>query len=571
MYVIALAGSHLIDRRDIRRPVDNLHEMATLVSNKYQALKLVRFLYLIWYLVLAVSLVRIVSRALISAIAILAERNSRETGLGLTIDNGRYFPPALYPQVVNTRNFSHSATWYAVSAYMDMRPQAYADSAALTIVTGGPVAEVQAGATWFARLFILKSGAVITELSCDRTKYVPVDQHTSIHAAAAVICKTSSKWHAIQSISEDLGVCIIRSPRAFCDVSSIVPVGKPPRYPKYPMAWADSYFDVTVSRRIDEDVRAETEYLAGKGRIAVCVPGVRGDQYTSTLPFFLEYYRELGVDAVHLYMHSPGHEFARIAETIVAKQAEGSLGHLARLILLPWCMQLGASYRCNPDHPTIPLSGYDEFVGSNHGQILAHQDCLFRTMGAFRWALFVDLDEYIFPRRPDLLDLHHLTRASADHGVAPVELSMHMAKYESCLPSPIDSNVSIALSTAIDPSKLRQLPRPAWSAARVTHIWDRNWFPKFLCDPMRCDRMAIHRADTNFCDRYPGQTAKWATDCTKRQYVSSELALVHHTRAFDRMRKMSSPHCDQVSGVHEVDWSFTNFVMSRLETFKTSP
>lgn len=304
-------------------------------------------------------------------------------------DDGRYFSPALYPQVVDVRNFSHNAAWYAVSAYIDMRPQAYGDTPAVTIVTGGPVAEVRAGANWFARLFILRSGAFVTSLECDRTKYAPPDQHTSIHAAAAVVCKTSGYWQRLQSISDDLGVCIVRSPKKFCDIASIVPVGKPPLYPKYPLPWAQSYLD-SDGRRTNQQDEAEKDYHVGKGRIAACVPGVITDQYAPTLRFWLKYYREMGVDTAHIYMHSPGYEFERIAEAIVAEQAAGRSRHLARLVLLPWCMQLGASYRCRKGQPTIPLSGYDEFVASNHGQILAHQDCLFRSLGTFRWAVFVD-------------------------------------------------------------------------------------------------------------------------------------------------------------------------------------
>ena len=212
---------------------------------------------------------------------------------------------------------------------MDMRPLAYDDSPAVTIVAGGPLEEVVAGTKWYARLFILQTGAVVTVIACKRTKYAPVDQHSSIHAAATVICATAIKWQAIQSIPDELGVCLIRNRDAFCDAASIVPIGVPPRYPKYPIAWADAYFDTDASNHTRADALAQKEYHAGNGRIAVCVPGVRGDIYAPTLRFWLEYYREIGVDTAYVYMHSPGREFERIAESIIEEQAAGESRHLA--------------------------------------------------------------------------------------------------------------------------------------------------------------------------------------------------------------------------------------------------
>jgi len=483
----------------------------------------------------------------------------------------RLYPPALYPQVTDIRNFTHDSTWYAVSAYVDIRPLAYGDSPAITIIAGGPIKDVTSGTTWHARLFILHTGAFITLLQCEPTRYAPLNQRASIHASADVICKMASKWNSLQSLTDELGVCIVRSPQAFCDVASIVPVGVPPRYPNYPYSWADSYLCANATSGCKHgEVDAEKQYFAGNGRISLCVPGVRGDRYARTLRFFLEFYMQLGVDTAHIYMHSPGHEFARIAETIVAEQASGTSTHLARLILLPWCMQLGASYRCGQG-PTIPLPEADGFVGQYFGQLLAHQDCLYRSMGTFRWAVFVDLDEYIFPRRPNLRNLRALVRddALSHDGVAAAELSIHMALYESCMPSPTDHNVIIPPSPAIEIHTLKHLPRPAWSAARVSNARSREWFPKFICDPMRCDRMAIHRAHSYFCERYPGRKPEWDIECNKRHYVPEELAIIHHTRAFARNRQALFPSCAEVDGVHEVDWSFTNFVVTSLASIKS--
>lgn len=146
-------------------------------------------------------------------------------------------------------------------------------------------------------------------------------------------------------------------------------------------------------------------------------------------------------------------------------------------------------------------------------------------------------------------------------GIAPAEIFFRMAHYESCLPSQNDNNVTVDL--AVEPQRLSQIPRPVWSAARVSKIWEDGWYAKFLCDPMACDRMAIHYADTKFCDRYSSKAAAWEYNCTKI-YVPEDRAIVHHARVFDKNHQIASPRCNQVEGVHELDWSFTNFVAKRF-------
>jgi len=96
-----------------------------------------------------------------------------------------------------------------------------------------------------------------------------------------------------------------------------------------------------------------------------------------------------------------------------------------------------------------------------------------------------------------------------------------MAWYEKCIPSPNDMNVSVSLSTAINTRDLEQLPRPVWSAARLSI----QGIPQFLCDPMECDRMAIRYDESRLCDRFPGKSLREE---------------------------------------HLLDWSFTNFVIDRL-------
>jgi hypothetical protein len=475
---------------------------------------------------------------------------------------GQYYAPSLYPQVPNVFNFAHNTTWYATSAYMDMRPQGYGDLPTVIIVTAGPVKEVQAGTKWHARLFVLHTGSVVMDLNCGTSKYTQFDQHSSKHASAYVNCKPArNQWEALRAVRNELGICLYRA--TFCDHKSIVPVGLPPRYPSFPLSWADTYVSkgyVPISRH---DVQAQKEYLAGKGRIAMCVPGVRGDDYAETIHFFLRYYQKLGVDTVNLYMHSPGIEFARIVETIAAKQETGSPTDFPRLVLLPWCVQLGASYGCRQGQPVSPFPGYLDFVGTNHGQVLAHQDCLHRSIGTFRWVLFVDLDEYVLPKRQELLSLHDIVKDSAfrNEGVAPAELLMRTAFFENCLPS--GANASVPLSPSIDPSRLPTLPRPAWSAARVSQLYPGRIRTKYMCNPHECDRVGVHFDTLKFGSRndFVAKAHRWPAS-GKTYVVPEHDAIIHHARVRDRSGRESSPECHLVKRMIEQDWGMTNFAVN---------
>lgn len=463
-----------------------------------------------------------------------------------------------------------------------MRPQVYGEPPAVSIVAAGPIEEVRLGSTWYARLFVLRTGAVITGLNCGITKNNPMDQHSSQHGDATVICKLAiQQWRDLRSMADELGVCMIRNrDDAFCDISSIIPVGVPPRYPKFPLPWADRYVSNDASRT-KSVIHKELDYLAGKGRIAMCVPGVRGDAYATSLEFFLKYYRKMGVDTVNMYMHSPGNTFARIAESIAAQQATASKTDMPQLVLLPWCVQLGATYACKKGRHVSPLSGYSDFVGTNHGQLLAHQDCLYRSIGAFRWVLFVDLDEYIVPRRADLFSLQDLVRESAkqNKGIAAAELLIRTAFFEKCLPSS-SGNVTVPLSPLIDHNKLSSLPRPALAGARVSHVYPERIRTKYVCSPYECDRAGVHfdASKLNHRKEFAGKVPHWPIS-GKTQVLSTRDAIIHHIRADGRAaseRETIStrtkyqndygldaiPLCGSVKGLQEQDWCMTNFAVS---------
>lgn len=495
--------------------------------------------------------------------------NMRQRVLPSSSESGRTYRPGLYPQVSNVFNFAHNATWYAVSAYMDLRAQVYGQLPAIAIVAAGPVKEVAAGRKWRARLYIMSTGAVVTDLDCGLTKYEPANQHSSKHAAATVFCRTSAlEWQTIKSTSEELGVCMLRDHRAFCDVASIVPVGIPPRYPKFPLSWADHYIEDADHAPSTAEIQRRSDHLAGKGRIAMCVPGVRGDHNVHSLRFYLEYYRKLGVHTANMYMHSPGSKFARSVEAIVsAQKTKIAATDVPRLVLWPWCVQLGASYGCRPGQPVAPLPGYFDFVGTNHGQLLASQDCLFRSIGVSRWVLFVDLDEYVVPNIAAPFALHDLARESAlrNKGVAAAQLIIRSAFYENCLPSLSSDNASVPLLPSVDTSTLTDWPRPAWAAARVSKVYPARVRSKYMCNPLDCDRVGVHYQRSTVRDRpeFTGQSPYWPAS-NKTDSIDESVAMIHHVRVRDRFGQVAAPACRAVAGLHEEDWGMTNFVMGVL-------
>lgn len=196
---------------------------------------------------------------------------------------GRRYHPTLYPQLSGAHDTSHNNTWYAISANVDMRPMIFGQPPAVTLVVTGPPAQLGAGRTWFARVVVLHTGATVARLRCTIPYYSLEHERSITHTTATVACADEPTWAKLRALSLE----IVPDADSACHLSSIVPVGVPPRYPLYPYAWADQYVGAVV---ISDDLRAaqhaEMEYHEGRGKIALCVPGVRGDRYVLTLPFF---------------------------------------------------------------------------------------------------------------------------------------------------------------------------------------------------------------------------------------------------------------------------------------------
>lgn len=472
---------------------------------------------------------------------------------------GIYYPPALYPQIPasfmkQTQDIIHDDTWYGVSAYLDARPRVLHDlSPLLTVVAAAPVSQLAEGIHWFARVYPFNA-----LIKCRIPAFIPFEIHGSNHTAATVECPLSRRiYDTIKNKrSTAFHICLLRRPRGHCDHrSSLIPIGIPPD---------ESYWLARSTAPQRGPDPPATTYASGSEKIAVCVPPVRGEAYAQTLPFFLQYYKKLGVDTAFVYMHTPGGHVTKVAEEIEAEQAT----HLHRtdsstLVLLPWCMQRGASFRCNARRHIVPSTERNAF-GFYFGQLIAHQDCLYRSIGRFRWVLYIDLDEYVLPYIPHVFTLQGLVSAILERNHKPEPPSMlklRSAFYANCLPGPSRHNVTVPLSPRIGAASITELPAPAWSIARISELFSSKARTKYLCDPLTCDRVGIHWVHTTMCEKAPLQATKGnEADACSSIVLATHEARVHHTRA----KTSSDVHtCSARPDVLEVDFTITN-IASRM-------
>jgi len=493
-------------------------------------------------------------------------KHAAETIPSSSADAGRRYPPILYPQLSGTNGgLPHNDTWYAISANVDMRLLAYGQPPPVTLVVAGPLAELRAGRNWYARIVILRTGATVAHATCHIPYNAREHELITTHATAIVACADVATWTKMRGVSDEIGVCLVPDADTECHLSSIVPVGVPPRYPLYPYAWADRYLggDITPNEHTAGFKHAESEYREGRGRIALCVPGVRGDQYVASFPFFLDHYHRMGVDAVFLYMHQPGARFVSLVNSITGQQESGTDKGRPNLVILPWCLQRGATFGCKPRQAMIESPGYWDVTGPNHGQSLAHQDCLFRAFGTYRWVVYVDLDEFILPQRTNVLNLRDLVGASlrGRPRYAPAEIQFRSAFYKTCLPD----NTSVAISSSInlDNRDIINLPWPMWAAARVSEIFRQKVRSKFMCDPFGCDGVGVHYAIKPFCARRARNASSTWFEACDFMVAPIKDAIIHHTRV-ERGGRDQMTQCSYMRGVHELDWTMLIHSYQRL-------
>lgn len=132
----------------------------------------------------------------------------------------------------------------------------------------------------------------------------------------------------------------------------------------------------------EEEERDPSAAAAAADRFAVCVPPLFGRISEKTFTDFIELTRILGADHLYFYVPHP-----------VPPELRSAVDRYVRLgvvTAVPW---------------TVPVPETGVWYS---GQLLAINDCLYRSMHAFQYVAFNDLDEFVVPHRhshwPEMID-----------------------------------------------------------------------------------------------------------------------------------------------------------------------
>ena len=130
------------------------------------------------------------------------------------------------------------------------------------------------------------------------------------------------------------------------------------------------------------------EHRLTKKRFAVCVPPVFGNFHVRKLVEFFEMMHLLGADRVFVYVFTENLWIRRVLKYYQEKRYA---------VLLPWYLPFSdvitKNVTAKKRNHTIQISS----IWYN-GQLLAANDCLYRTMPYFDFTLFSDLDEFLVPK-----------------------------------------------------------------------------------------------------------------------------------------------------------------------------
>lgn len=117
---------------------------------------------------------------------------------------------------------------------------------------------------------------------------------------------------------------------------------------------------------------------SSKYKFGVCVPPLFGNIQKETLVEFIELTRLLGAEHFIFYdYHILSSDFHRVLEYYSKKDI---------VTVIPWKL---------PPVVTEPLIWY-------HGQLIAHNDCLYRSMSLLNILGIMDMDEFVIPRNDTL-------------------------------------------------------------------------------------------------------------------------------------------------------------------------
>jgi hypothetical protein len=366
--------------------------------------------------------------------------------------------------------------------------------------------------------------------------------------------------------------------------------------------------DLPASRRTADAMRVDiAAHVAGIGRTALCVAPVRGDLYASSLGFFLEYYMAtLSVDMVFVYMLSPGPAMLTATADMVAA---GGTGGRPAVTLVPWCITSSASYEGCRVASSGEIAALRDDDIHYFAQTLQLQDCMYRAMGAYRWVLNIDLDEYLLPplpahngesetqvlspaTPPDTLAALIQAQRSLEGGSrpgeavlpAPAEVGFRASVFAAGCPVekgrlPLDVTVRVELAPSLrlwgstDWLAAAAVPFAAWALLGRPTVYDYGKRSKYAYDPLLAGALRIHSIRGNLCNQH-ARAPPWPMPCAASMVVAPELALLANVRLPQSAPTVFGgpadcaihdlPNIKQKEVGHFVlDWSLTNWWLTR--------
>jgi hypothetical protein len=145
--------------------------------------------------------------------------------------------------------------------------------------------------------------------------------------------------------------------------------------------------DATDSKQIVNLTLFRTTGLndINNGQMAMCIPPLFGHVSTKTLVEFIELTHLIGFSHMVFYWTNRENDTAIGLDNVLQHYR-----NIGRISIIEWTL---------PN--VLVTSSNAAYAGLvwYHGQLLAINDCLYRTMHAFNRVAFNDIDEYIIPRR----------------------------------------------------------------------------------------------------------------------------------------------------------------------------
>lgn len=195
----------------------------------------------------------------------------------------------------------------------------------------------------------------------------------------------------------------------------------------------------------------------------------------------------------------------------------------------------------------VPCSYHQDNYGIRWwGQELAIQDCLYRSMGRYRWVAIMDLDEWIVPRQPDLPNWSALL-ARLDHPttIASGYLFSNVAVCSECnnqfTPKGNATQNGIAELAVVEAPKVKaellmphaHLTHMVWSGTISSRDWGFASHTKAVVDPWAIALSGVH-SPLQVETRY----APWVTSPNIIS-VPTSVAVKYHVRTHDTHKKTS--------------------------------